>query len=264
MAITVSSAEVHAGVNPARVVAQGLFHAAELPDELAPVHPAEQPQAADAVADRDLVCRLLPRLKLHPLFDALARLAQALRHPRQRQCKRSALPLQPPRELRHEGVGQQRLRAHHVGDHEYQLARRGFSDLQQAVGPIRGGLAFDMRDSDPGCNATQVLDQRETQHDRKRPQFPQQQRLLRLICSHEAGQWPAAQQSVAMGDSLQREVIHAGQAGTDAIHRIPGEPRQLAAVASRQMAPGSTDLFFDQVEIVEQPFGCRRQAPLGV
>ena len=46
--------------------------------------------------------------------------------------------------------------------------------------------------------------------------------------------------------------------------RAVGQPRQLAAVAARQVPPRGADLLFDQVEVVEQPFGRRRDAALGV
>ena len=45
---------------------------------------------------------------------------------------------------------------------------------------------------------------------------------------------------------------------------IQREPRQLAAVAARQVPPRDADLFLDQVEVVEQPFRRRREAALGV
>ena len=61
-------------------------------------------------------------------------------------------------------------------------------------------------------DATQVLDQREPQHDRNRPQLAQQQRLDRLVGGNEAHQRAATDRAVAVRDELQREVIDARHA----------------------------------------------------
>ena len=53
-----------------------------------------------------------------------------------------------------------------------------------------------------------------------------------------------------MGDRLQGDVVHARQPGRSAL----GQGRQLPAVALGQVAPGRADLFFDEMEVIEQPF----------
>ena len=57
--VAVARGEIHARVDAGRVLAQRLLDDAQRLDELAPVHRAEEAQAADAVADRDLVGGLL-------------------------------------------------------------------------------------------------------------------------------------------------------------------------------------------------------------
>ena len=60
-----------------------------------------------------------------------------------------------------------------------------------------------------------------------------------------------------MGDDLQREVIHPGQSGRWAVLQAG----QFPAVALGQVPLGGTDLFFDQIEIIEQPFSGGRNPP---
>src|SRR3546814_7346821 len=76
--LAVAGGEVHPPVGGARIVAQRLLHHAHGLDELAPVGHRQQAQAADAVADRDLVGGLLPVLELHHLRDVLLLVGQPL------------------------------------------------------------------------------------------------------------------------------------------------------------------------------------------
>src|SRR3546814_6560039 len=69
--VAVAGGEVHPPVGGGRIVAQRLVDHAHGLDELAPVGHRQQAQAADAVADRDLVGGLLPVLELHHLRDVL-------------------------------------------------------------------------------------------------------------------------------------------------------------------------------------------------
>src|SRR4030067_270563 len=60
--------------------------------------------------------------------------------------------------------------------------------------------------------------------------------------------------SIAWRDRLQGDVVHARKSG-----RWAGkQSRQFPAVPLRQVSPGRANLFFDQVEVVEQPFPGRR------
>jgi hypothetical protein len=67
--VTVARAEVHPAIDIGGVLAQDPLGHAQRLDELAPVHEAEEAQAADGVADRDLHRRLHLRLVLHQLLD---------------------------------------------------------------------------------------------------------------------------------------------------------------------------------------------------
>ena len=124
-----------------------------------------------------------------------------------------------------------------------------------AAGPV----ALDRAGRDPRPDAAQVLDQREAQHDRNRPQFAHLQRRHRLVGRHEPGQRLRVHASVAVRYRLEREVVDARQ-----LRRRPvRQARKLAAVALRQVPLRGADLLFDQVEIVEQPFGGGRDATVG-
>jgi hypothetical protein len=57
-------------------------------------------------------------------------------------------------------------------------------------------------------------------------------------------------------DELERQVIHARVTGV----RPVGEPRQLAAVALGKVPPRRADLLLNEVEIIEQRLGRRRDA----
>jgi len=65
--VTVTCREVHFAVHTSGVFTQGLFDYAHRLDELPPVYRAEETEAADAVAHRDLISRLLLGLRLHQL-----------------------------------------------------------------------------------------------------------------------------------------------------------------------------------------------------
>src|SRR5207344_2931585 len=76
--IAVARPEIHPGVDSAGILAQLLFDRAHRLDEIAPVHRAQETEAADRIADRDLHARLLLRSHLHHLLDREPRLRQAL------------------------------------------------------------------------------------------------------------------------------------------------------------------------------------------
>jgi hypothetical protein len=80
-----------------------------------------------------------------------------------------------------------------------------------------------------------------------------------LIGGNEPGEGFGVHASVAVRYHFEREVVDARQ------HRgrPAGEARELAAVTRGQVPLGGADLLFDEVEIVEQPFGRRRHATVG-
>ena len=60
-----------------------------------------------------------------------------------------------------------------------------------------------------------------------------------------------------MRDQFEHDVVNARKSGGRAVQ----EARKLPAVAPGQMPPGHLNLLFDQVEVVEKPFGGGSDAP---
>src|SRR6266550_4923480 len=92
--ITVAGRKLHRAINVLRILTQYSLDDADAFDEITPVDRAQEAKTADAVADRDLVRRLLLVLRLHQLFDRQVRFREPLLDPRQRKSQRRTLSLQ--------------------------------------------------------------------------------------------------------------------------------------------------------------------------
>ena len=218
-------------------------------DELAPVDGAQAAEAADAVADRDLIRCLLLVFELHQLFDRQMRFRKPLFNPRQCEGQAGAVSLQSACKFRHERAAHGRRRSRHVGDDEDETLRLPLSGLHHSIGPGIGQIAFDYAGGNAYAHATKILDQRETKHDRNSPELAQLQRGNRLVGSHEAIEAVGVDPTVAVRDRFERDVVHARQTRREAQRQA----RQLPAVAPGQVPFGRADLLFDQMEVIEQP-----------
>ncbi len=186
VAVAVAGREVHPAVEPARILAQRLLDDAHRLDELAPVHRAQEAQAADAVADRDLVAGLLLVFRLDQLLDREARLGQAAARSRS-----AATPAR--RSGPAAGARAPRRRSSPSADSSAPCRRSpgsGSSDRCSATSIIWSAQASarlrSMRPAgDPHRDAAQVLDQRQAQHDRNRPQLAELERRDRLVGGDE-------------------------------------------------------------------------------
>ncbi|EGF32457.1 hypothetical protein IMCC9480_2462 [Oxalobacteraceae bacterium IMCC9480] len=176
VAIAVARGKVHRPISLMGILLQRFFDGAERLDKITPVHRTQKTQAADAIADRDLVARLLLRIDLHQVLDGFAALRQALRDPRQRQRQRRILALQPARQFGHERRHQRRRGTGHVGHHQDQVAGIFVGGLGHAVGPGIGQRAIEQADIEPRGDTAQVVDQGQAQHDRDRPELAQLER----------------------------------------------------------------------------------------
>ncbi len=254
--VPVARGEIHRRIDRIGILAQLLLHRAHAFDELAPVHRAEEPQAADAVADRHLVGRLALRFRMDELLDGRAGFGEALFDPRERQRKRGALTLQAARELGHERAAHRRVRARHVGHDQDQAFGVFLCHDHHLVGPGLGLAALEHRGCDARAHPAQVLDQRKAQHDRDRPQLAEAQVAGLLVGRDETVEAFGVDAPVAVSDRFERDVVDARQAA----RRAAGEDREFAAVALGEMPPRGADLLFDQVEVIEQPFAGRGDA----
>ncbi len=98
-------------------------------------------------------------------------------------------------------------------------------------------------------DAAEVVDQRQAQHDRDRPELAQLQRLDGLVRADEGAQATRVDAAVAVGYELERDVVDDRVAGRGAAKQA-GE---LPTVGLGQVAPGRPYLLLDEIEIVAQP-----------
>ena len=229
--VAVTGGKIHLAVDAAGILTQGLLDNAHRLDELAPVHRPQKAEAADAVADGDLVGGLLLVLRLHQLLDRQAGLGEPLLNPGERQCQSGALSLQPARKFRNKRAHHRRVRPRHVRDHQNQALRVLLGDLRHLVRPIVGEVSVDPVGGDPGCNAPEILDQRQAQHDGDGPQFAQLQGGDRLVGCDETAETFRIHPPIAVRDRLQRDVIHARKPGRWTVQQA----RQFPAVTLWQV-----------------------------
>ena len=104
--------------------------------------------------------------------------------------------------------------------------------------------------NNPGPDAAQILDQGQAQHDRYGPQFAKLQDGHRLVGGHETAETFRVRPPITVRDNLQRNVEHAWQSDRWFVLQA----RQFQAVPLWQVSPGGSNLFFNQIEVVEQPF----------
>ena len=179
--VPVARPEIHLRIDARRIARERLLDQTVLADELPPVVGIQEPQAADAVPDRDLVGRLGLPFGTHELLGRQALIGQAMFEPAVGKSKVRVLPLQMPRQLGQERAGKGHLRTGHVRQHQDQVRGLPLDDADHPLHPIAGQVAVAARGSDPHRDAPQILDQRQPQHQRQRPQFAQLERLDRLI-----------------------------------------------------------------------------------
>ena len=250
VAVAVAGGEIHPAVRSPRVLAQYLVDGAHRLDECAPVHRSQEPKAADAVADGNLVGGLLLVLRPHQLLDRQAGLGKPLFDPGERQRQGGALSLQSAREFRDERAHHRGVRPRHVRGQQYQALRVLFGDLHHLLGPAGGEVPVDASGDDPCSDAPEILDQRQAQHDGDGPQFAERQDGHRLVGRHETAETSRVHPSIAVRDRFMRDVVHARKPGRRSVQQAG----QFPAVPLRQVPLGHADLFFDQVEVVEEPF----------
>ena len=89
---------------------------------------------------------------------------------------------------------------------------------------------------------------------RDRPEFADRQRLHLLVGAHEAAQHLGIEVAVGVGDEGPGQAEHPRISG----ERSVGQLRQLPIVAGRQGGADFANLPFDEVIVVDQPFGRRR------
>ena len=127
----------------------------------------------------------------------------------------------------------------------------------QTLDPQVSQIAVVAGDHQVGSDPAQVFDQGQPEHDRNGPQLAQFQNRHGLVSRDKGVQRLSIDLGIHMRYQFEHEVIDAREPRRRSRHQTG----QFTAVAPRQVTPGHLDLLFDQVEIVEQPFGRVRDTP---
>ena len=217
-----------------------------------PVDIGYQAQAGDDVANGDVRCALLAMDIAHHRVGRRLLHRQTLVEPGQRRRDLRILIAQPMHELDREGLRKRPalMRRKHDGDRFGRPAARA----QQAVGETVRRMPLGAALGDLLREASEILDQNDPQRDRHRPEFADGERLHLLIGSHEANQHLGVEAAIGMGDERPRYAEHPGIAR----ERARRELGKLSVVSGRQVRADLVDLLFDEMIIVDQPFGCGR------
>ena len=209
------------------------------------------------MADGNLVGRLVLTLQLDQLFDGQPLFHEPLFEPAAREMQHRTLSRQTLTKFRHERTGDGQIGFRHVRHHHDEVGRILFRHLLQTIHPQVRQIAILPGDGQPGGDALEIFNQPQAQHDGNGPQLAQFQGTHRLVSGDEGAERSRIDLRIHVRDQFEHDVVNARQSGGRAVH----EAGQLPAVAPGQMPPGHLDLLFDQVEVVEQPFGGGSDAP---
>ena len=103
--------------------------------------------------------------------------------------------------------------------------------------------------------ASHVFDQDDAQRDRHCPDFTDHQRLNLLVGLDETGENRTGHKAVGVGHISPSQAKNPRVAGERAI----GQLWELSIIPGWQIVPDLSQLLFDKVEVVEQPFSRRSQ-----
>ena len=243
--ISVAALEVHPGIHAGGVAAEDLLDQAHVLDVLVPVHGRAQPETRDRVAHRQVIHRLTLVLGANRFLDGRAGRVQPVLELSAKRGGTGAVFAHALEQLIHERDMQDGWEREHA-------AALPFA-LEGGEVPIRvqpAGATLDQFLREP----VQVLDQRQLEHARPGPEFADAERRNRLIGVNKAIEPVRIEPGIAVAEQFDGHRIHASSAGQFA----RCEFRQLAVIATRKVMADLAHLAFHQMEVVEQPFGCRR------
>ncbi len=144
---------------------------------------------------------------------------------------------------------------HRFGDRfPLRKAGRRFEGRQHAFGERVRLRALAARHLHAAGEAAEVFDQRDAKRDGNRPELADRQGRDRLIRVEEVFEGPHIGVAVGVGDEGRRDRVHARVPGELA----PGQVRKLPLVVRGKVLTDLADLVEDEVEIVQKPFGRRR------
>ncbi len=249
MPVAIARREVHAPIGLCRIPLEDSLDDADLFDEDRPVARRHQPHRRDDVADGELIggFALVFAAQQH-----VGRVALRFQGPVQalpRRPRRRRLIAQPLQQLDDEGRGQglalARGVAQQVVDDPFR-ARAGSGDAQ-AQAPR--SLTVAARRQHVLGEPAQLVDQRDPQHDRDRPQLADVEGDAALVGADVADERLQVEASGRVRHEIPRQREDARVAGV-----LPaGQLRQLEVVLARQILADGAHLILDDVVVVSQP-----------
>ena len=244
----IAAEEIHRAVDPGRIALQHLLDEADGLEVVAPVERRAQAQARQHVGHRHQRRGLPLVLVSDRVFRRHLTGAQMLFDRRVQDRKARAVlarSLQEPDDGgRVEGFGQRRERQTRLAASHRRIGRQP-----------RHSRREDLVDQAP-----EIFDERQLQNARPRPQLTDTERRHRLVAVHEPDELGAVEAAVAVSNQLERHRIDSRVARPLTLW----QPWQLAVVGLRQVMADGTNLGGHQGEMVQQPFGRRRDGLLAV
>ena len=221
-------------------------------DESGPVEPGDEAHARDHVSDRHVHRRLPLVLQAHGLLRGRALRREDLLEPTQSGRYGRVLIAKPLEEL-DTGGGRQSAAGEPAQGSRRRLCTL-LAEAQQAVGDLVGSISGGSTAHDLLRHAAQVLDQEDPQAGRDRPELAHRQRLHALERGYEATQTLGIEAAVRVRD------IGPGHIEDSRVSlEVPvGELGQLAIVVRGQIVADLAQLLIDDMEVVNEPFGGRR------
>ncbi len=235
VAIAIACLKIHPGVGASRVLAEDLLDQADPLEEQRPVDRRQQPHARDDVADGELIRRLALVLQAEHLFRRVVLRFERVLQRDPRGGRRRRLIAKPVEELDDEGSRQRTLRFRLLVEHPLDDRFRVAPARAEEQPPLPRAIARAPRGHHVPCEALQVLDEREAQHDRDRPDLADRQRRDALIRGGEIDEDLQIESSGGVRRDLPGDDVHARIAG----ERTVGELRQLEVVPAAADPVGS-------------------------
>ena len=258
VAVVVARALVHQGVHAGRVLAERLLDGRERLHERRPVDLDAGAQGEHRVGDGHLPLRLALGLEPLDVVERDAPRSEPLLEPFQRGGVAAAC-LQVGRQGVHEGVGERRALAGHLGQVANHLRRIGAPSLGDPTGPLGRGVAVGEGLAHGTGEGGHALGEDDALQDGQRPQLGQREELDLLVALHEGLEVVGVGGVVReVGEGL-REFVDPRQPAVRSAPKLGEDP----VVRPRERRLGLAELVADDVEVVQQPLGRRRQLLAG-
>ncbi len=258
--VAVPGLEILVRIGSRRVLLEHPLGGADRLHEIRPCGLREEPHARNDVRDRRLRGRLPLVLGQHRAFDRESLGREAFFDPpvyrRERRIDVSeALNEAHGKRLIDSQLSPFGSLQHGFGDRlPLRKAGRRFERRQHPFGEGVGLCALAPRDFHAAGEAPEVLDQRDAERDGNRPQLADRQRRDRLVRVEEILERLHVGAAVGVGDERCGDRVDARVTA----ELSPGKVRKLPLVVRGKVLTDFADLVEDEMEIVEEPFGSRR------